>query len=225
MSQIMLKNNFKKLGLVVATYVIILVSLKICYREAKQPTLQEKVEHTIYFLDDSWKPTERCTATAIAPHAILTTEHCNLTVQGNIGSFINIDLSTRRYKIFNEFFDERDHVIYILDGPAFKNILPEEYMINVKPSHGKVFIYGAASNRSDGKVDNDFVQVSDVDINQGLAYYTIPVFPGDSGSAIFDENGKVVGLVTYRMNTGGSSGFSLAYPKVVFEYIKHIPQL
>lgn len=184
----------------------------------------------IIFLDAHDHEDGLCTATAIGPHAILTAEHCN---DGEApDETITIDLSRKHYHLLAENADGHDHIIYLLDGPAFKNYLDPSELINVpqpKP-YAPVVIYGDGLGQYPPREVNGFVDgksdsadLSDVDQNDQALWYRLAIVPGDSGSAIYDAAGRVVGLVTYgfdapsrRLPAVRAVGFALAFtPKAI----------
>ena len=193
------------------------------------PTLQQKAQHLVIFLNEKGEDDGLCTATAIGPHAILTAEHCNKG--DNPDTEITLDLSMEHRNLVSEFYDGRDHEIYLLDGPAFKNYLRPDELIEVAPVRAdeKVFIYGDGlgsypPRRVDGQVDNDSnaIDFSDVDQELQAVWYTMAVVPGDSGSAIYASDGRVVGLVTYGIDSTSRKspskrvvGFALGFSEKV----------
>jgi hypothetical protein len=187
-------------------------------------TLQQKSQHMIQFLNKGGDEEGQCTATAIGPHAILTAEHCNDKDGDDHYDTITLDLSTRHYALLAETYDSRDHVIYLIDGPAFTNYLSPDELVNVKPviSGEQVYIYGdgrgnCSPRRIDGKINDaaNSADISDVDKNQQITWYTLGIIYGDSGSAIYTNDGRVVGLITYGMSDGGAAGFALNFSEQV----------
>jgi len=67
--------------------------------------------------------------------------------------------------------------------------------------------------RIDGKINDaaNSADISDVDKNQQITWYTLGIIYGDSGSAIYTNDGRVVGLITYGMSDGGAAGFALNF--------------
>ncbi len=184
-------------------------------------TLQQKASHMIVFLDKDGVGRRQCTATAIGPHAILTAEHCNDAEDEKAqNDTVTLDLSSTHYHLLAKTMDHRDHVIYLLDGPAFKNFLEPSSLVNVRAATAgeKVFMYGDGKEyfpprRVDGVVDvaRQIADVSDVDQDQQLRYYTLTVLDGDSGSAVYGEDNRVLGVITYGYEGPGAAGFSLNF--------------
>lgn len=163
---------------------------------AKPVTIQQRAEHRIKFEGSSL-----CTATAVGSHAILTAVHCNTR---DI-STVTLDMSVRKFHILSKTTDGRDHVVYILDGQKFLNYIPLESGVHPARTSEHVYIYGAGGGiyplqYKDGFKTTAVTDVSEVDQEDGLNFYTIPVIPGDSGSAIFGMDGRIIAVTTYKMS-------------------------
>ncbi|HEY6766636.1 MAG TPA: hypothetical protein VI386_17895 [Candidatus Sulfotelmatobacter sp.] len=188
---------------------------------AKKPvaiSAQQKAEHLVFFYTAGGREDGLCTATAIGPHAFMTAAHCNDSDEPN--KIVEFDYSTQKIHLLAGAKDGRDHVIYLIDGPAFQNTVDVQFAVKPAGAKEKVYIYGCGGGifppRLLSGIANRFRQASDssdVDAHQHLRYYTIPVIPGDSGSAIFGEDGRILSLVAYRHYDGTSSGFELAFTK------------
>lgn len=197
------------------------------------PTPQQRVEHMLNFQTANNKDFGECTGTAVGPHAILTAEHCNDRYTGK-GTQILLDESMRHYHILGAIGDNQDHVIFLLDGPPLKNFVDISKLVDVAPPRPgeHLVIYGDGMRefppkRRDGKVDllEQEEDSSDVDADLGMTYYTMEVIPGDSGSAVFGEDGRIVGIITYSTectthHSEGSAGFPLAYSRQALEQIQ-----
>lgn len=179
--------------------------------QSPSATPQQKASHMIVMLGDDGEGVGTCTATAVGPHALMTAEHCD--TDKDAFPTINIDLSTRSYNILDRVKDGRDHLLLYVDGPAFRNI---ETVSTRTPQIGdKVYIHGNGgreypSRRLSGEVIPD-TDPSDVDEDAGIFRTDIPVIPGDSGSAVYAADGKIVGVVTYGWD---ESSFLGLYPKL-----------
>jgi hypothetical protein len=142
----------------------------------------------------------------------LTARHCN---EARDRDEVSVDLSIDRLKILNIATDGQDHDIYEVSGPAFTNTVVVQERSARMGEH--VTIYGHGGNdflpvRKDGVVENE-LDTSDVD--KGATYCTIKAIGGDSGSAIYGDDGKIVGLITYRTSATFSPvtaiGFGLQF--------------
>lgn len=175
---------------------------------------QERSTHAIVFLEESGEPVGLCTATAIGPHALMTAQHCN---EGKVPlTTVLVDASVRRYRLLARRVDNRDHVIYLLDGPAFKNVDP--YITRPPVMGENIFIVGCGKNDfpcdiKRGKVIDEY-DPSEVDQQDEIFYFSVPVVHGDSGSIVYGEDGAVLGIVTYLVVKGQEgSGFQTAFSK------------
>lgn len=177
---------------------------------SRKAPAQQKSAHMLVFLNGSGDEVSGCSGTAIGPHAILTADHCN---DNDRLTDLHVDLSTNIYHIVDKSHDSRDHVIYLLDGPAFKNIDP--YVTARPVVHEAIYICGFGGGKypvsvKEGKVMESY-DPSDVNEDQQIVYYKIKkAIPGDSGAAIYDANGAILGLVTYGIN-GEVAGFELNF--------------
>lgn len=155
---------------------------------------EERASHMIKMVNGG-----QCTGTAIGPHAILTAEHCD---ENDSVEEVTLDYATAHQRVARTIKDNRDHIIMLLDGPAFTNI---ETVKSVSPVLGDgVTIFGNGEGVYPARplyghvVDcND---PSDIDADAGATCFSFKVIPGDSGSAIYNKRGEVVGLVTYRIS-------------------------
>jgi hypothetical protein len=160
-------------------------------------TKEQRASHMITFLDDDGERKGVCTGTSTGPHSLLTAEHCN--AEGD-STQITIDRSTEKHKLLAAAGDGRDHVIYLLDGAAFTNY---EVVKQVKPVLGEtVTMYGDGESLYPpvpryGKVFS-CEDPSDLDESAGQECSTLQVIPGDSGSAVYNVRGEIVGTVTYQ---------------------------
>jgi hypothetical protein len=162
---------------------------------AQRPiTLQQQAEHRVKF------PDGQCTATAVGPHALLTAVHCD---EADLTT-VTLDLSMRKFHLLSKTLDGRDHVIYIVDGQEFRNFVPLQPGTHPAGTIEHVYIYGSGGGAyppqyKAGERSFAVVDTSEIDQADGLVYYTIPVIPGDSGAAIYGEDGRIVGVTTYKV--------------------------
>jgi hypothetical protein len=182
-------------------------------------TAERKATHMITYYDD--KDSEHrisfCTGTAVGPHALLTAMHCDF----GESSTISLDLSVKKYHIIGTARDGRDHIIYHLDGPAFTNVVTikerkaimGEQVIsygNGKEDYPPHTYVGKVVEQANGG------DTSEVDAADDTTEFTLPVVPGDSGSAVYAKDGSIVALVTYEDEdeetaTHRAVGFALAF--------------
>lgn len=193
-------------------------------------TLERSATHEISYVqvlnNGEHKDVGRCTGTAIGPHALLTAQHCD---EEGI-RIIHMDYSVREYHILVGMIDGRDHAIYILDGPAFKNYVNVQQRVTKMgesvtsygtggddfPPHTYQGTVIACSNGGDQ---------SDVDALDDTACLSIEAIPGDSGSAVYGNDGAIVALLTYaNQDPPSSTGFSLAFDDEVFKQLRDLKE-
>jgi hypothetical protein len=193
----------------VALLLLVLVVMTACPkvpRKKPSPAVKpvvgpaQKATHMIRFYDGDFSHDEDalCTATAIGPHALITDEHCNFSSQPD--KVVILDLTKHRYHIVAIARDGNDHLILLLDGDPLGTYVKIETRPPVVGEH--VTMYGDGEGayppeKREGTVIA-FDDPSDLDLAAGLTFYNLNVIPGDSGSAVFGDDGKLVGLVTYR---------------------------
>ena len=178
------------------------------------PTAEQRTSHMVTFFDEKGKKLGDCTSTAIGPNAFLTADHCNDEGEGKLVSF---DLSTEKHILIAHAEDNRDHVIYLFFGSPFTHI--ETVKTKAAVVGETVTIYGnirgeyPAIPRYGKVIECD--DYSELDVAAGEACYSLKVDHGDSGSAVFNTKGEIVGLVTYASEEDNGStsaiGFSLNF--------------
>jgi len=132
---------------------------------------------------------------------LLTAQHCRLDSNDLI-----VDGDAKPTKILSETSDGNDHILLIVDK-TFSQFAPINQR---KLIHGEeVHEWGNPLDEKDvyrvGTFDKQEVEWR-TGLMMPLDQYILPVFPGDSGSAIFDKNGQIVGVVTA---SHGAREFSL----------------
>jgi len=160
-------------------------------------TPQQLASHKVTFFKD-FVDEATCTGTAIGPHAFLTGTHCDPEAKA---THVRLDLSHERHEIIASHDDGHDHTIYIVDGTALKNIAQVQ-QASVIATGDIETLYGVGGGEYPpvpkyGHV-TDCNDPSDMDQAQGEVCSDISVIPGDSGSAVWNNKGEVVGLATYR---------------------------
>jgi hypothetical protein len=159
----------------------------------------------------------KCSATAIGPHALLTASHCELPTR-------DLGVDGRKATIVSFARDENDHTIYLLSGIEFKDFADvDESPLTVGED---LFMYG-----NPGELDDIFRKgyVSKVDDEDDPPYYYIDIntFFGDSGSGLFNRDGKLVAVLStgeiqtiHDVNFELTGAFGLNFSKDVLDTAK-----
>lgn len=178
--------------------------------EFKKP-VNHAAMHFIYIANETeggW-----CTATAIAPHVLLTAEHCD-----SPNGELTVDSETTTQPITKRIKDNQDHLLLVIPNENFKNYItydPTTYKVAKQTEH--VYFWGNPQGSRDqyregymmGTVDTpDFDDDKPI---HGTAYvFQMTDAPGDSGAAVYAEDGRLVTVVT-----GGNGvttiGFALKF--------------
>ncbi len=163
-----------------------------------QVTKEQRTTHFIEFQDERSDSVSICTATSVGPHALLTAEHC---LKNGDATQLVIDYTLETHSILAVAGDGRDHVLLLIDGSPLRNIEPINAgtaqlndVLTIYGDGGALYPpipkYGRAVDCQDP---------SDIDVDAGILCTTIPVIGGDSGSAIYNSKGEIVGLTTYAV--------------------------
>jgi hypothetical protein len=139
-----------------------------------------------------------CSATAIAPHALLTASHCELPTNA-----IAVDGGNNIMEIQGVIRDGYDHTIYEVSG-TFKNYA--EFSSARQLVGDDIFLFGNPGELSD-ILRKGYVAKSPVDNASTLQRlfmgpaadqitYDFNGFFGDSGAAIFNLQGEITGVVS-----------------------------
>lgn len=197
---------------VVLCWGLTLVGLRsLRHHRTVQLTPERAATHSIRYFDHG-KIDGECTGTAIGPHALLTAGHCN---EDGSDVFIQLDYSFRYYRILAIVTDGRDHDIYILDGPAFKNIVK----VHTREARvgEPVVCYGTGNSDFPPHTyvgretsDNNGRDQSDVSAHDRTHQFSIDAIPGDSGAAIYGADGSIVALVSWQRDNEEITGIGSA---------------
>lgn len=177
-------------------------------------TPEQRASHMIEFFDEEKKSLASCTGTAVEDDSILTAEHCD---EDHNAAYVRYDAAKELHKIFGGVSDGRDHIIIITGGTKFTNIDPAKFE-KVHVIGETVTMYGnegmtyPAKPRYGKTVDCQ--DPSDLDQNDEVECFSFTVNPGDSGSAVFNTKGEIVGVLTYKFsdeNSDWAEGFGLGH--------------
>lgn len=184
----------------------------------KHTTKEQLASHMVTFLNDKGEEGGTCSATAIGPHAFLTARHCD---QQYDAEGVQFDRTLEQHDILGHISDRRDHTIYITNGTPFTNYSP---VVAADAVVGEtVTMYGDGSRIYPplphfGKV-MDCDDPSDLAAAAGEACFSLQIIPGDSGSAVYNTKGEIVGLITYSImhEPFTAEGFALHFSQSVLD--------
>lgn len=152
-------------------------------------------------------PGSKCSGTAVGPHALLIASHCEEPVS-------TIDIDGTSAHIFGFTRDYRDHTIYFVSA-EFTSWA--EFADNSGAVGDDIFIFGNPGDNTDilrkgyvAHLPSGETQLAPVDFfmnpfaiaarlvrsNPQYITYDFNGWMGDSGAAIFNEQGKIVGVVS-----------------------------
>jgi len=181
----------------------------------KDMPAQQLASHFLIFQTMEGENVTSCTGTAIGPHAFMTATHC---VRGKNAAKVLIDLTMDAHLLLSTVSDGRDHTIFLINGQAFQNyisVVPVDAKMDSvlvtygtgKGAYPPIPKYGRVMSCEDP---------SDLDRIEHEFCTTLPVVSGDSGAAIYDDKGEVVGLVTFAIDneiTYTNTNFALNFAR------------
>lgn len=191
---------------------------------------QHKAMHAIVMWNGIKESDQRdargCTAYSIAPHVLLTAEHCNVD-KGRLyidpifraGKWISEDENSVR--VSRKYFDHMDHMLLVIPDVTFKHTVVYDPDTYKAPLQGEAaYFWGNPSMMHDhyrrgymtGTV-NDIVEEG-IDATGPVFLFDMRVVGGDSGSSVFADDGRIVCVVTYGVDGGNLMGcYPLAFTK------------
>jgi hypothetical protein len=190
------------------TKLFITAALLVTFCYGVVPVAKKNVNHASMHAIDLVNDTEEsyCTATAIAPHVLLTAAHCDLN-----DSKITIDSEKTSYTIIKKVYDNYDHMLLVVPNVNFKIYIHYDPEFPMQSDH--VYFWGNPEQITD-QYREGYIMGILVDPNfdragvKGVAFtFLMTVFPGDSGSAIYGSDGRIVSIVT-----AGKSGITIGFP-------------
>jgi len=138
-----------------------------------------------------------CSATAVGPHALVTATHCELASDD-----IDID-GTQNNQIVKTIRDRHDHTIYLLKGIEFKTFA--RFSKDPTPPRLTVFAWCNPSMYMHQLRTGSYTGSKSYG-GRVIQLYDLKVERGDSGSAIFNYSGEIVGVVSLRADILALSG-------------------
>lgn len=156
---------------------------------------------------------DSCTAEAVGPHALLTATHCEL------GSD-KVIVDGSEYLIAQRIRDENDHTIYVLPAANFTDTLQ---FANREPVEGeRVRAWGYPGGRPDIVYkEGSFTGVEQTLFDDDAGWkFVLPVFGGDSGAAILDDEGKILSVVSEGNEKADTLGFPIGFTDAQIQSIR-----
>jgi len=138
--------------------------------------------------------------------SFLTAGHCITN-----SNHIQIDFNVGPTTILAMTSDGHDHVLLLVDE-TFDYLLRVEQrpLIETEPVH----FWGAPGHNNsvyrDGYYNGLCIDTEDLR-KEKSQLFILPVFPGDSGSGVFDENGHVIAVVSLADKSADMVSFPLSF--------------
>lgn len=176
---------------------------------------QKLSTHKISLTDFLEGPAGHCSGTAVSPHVILTAGHC---VQND--NHIQIDFNVGPATIIAMTSDGHDHVLLLVDE-TFQYYSDIDQRLLVDGEH--VHFWGAPGHNNSvyregyyyGKEwEEESLKKKDADL------FILSVFPGDSGSGIFDENGNIISVTSMSNASSETANFPLSFTDMQLSLIQ-----
>jgi hypothetical protein len=207
----------KKFLLVLSLYVFSLIPSF----ASVSPTIKEEQHRaalTIVMINpENTEERAGCSATAVAPHVILTAEHCNVE-NGLLYLNQNSKPFTMGLEVKEKYFDKNDHMLLVVPGAEFKHFVNYDASKVRKSLQGEhIYFYGNPDLMMDQYREgyaSGFMNFKDSeeDVNAAGPFmmFAVSLAPGDSGSAVFSEvDGQLIGVTTWGIADGKFLG---SYP-------------
>lgn len=232
-----MKNKFTILGIVAFLLLSLVPNAEARHKHKTPPpapvvmlTPERAATHQIHYFKEPGNEVAECTGTAIGPHALLTATHCD---EEQI-NHIQLDYSARYYTILAIGSDGRDHDIYVLDGPAFTNIVTVKAREAVLGE--SIVSYGVGGEDFPPHVYTGTVitdihggDQSDIDIREKTHAFSFAPISGDSGSAVYASDGSIVALLTWangpdKKHITEAVGSALNFGQDVYQYFRDLKE-
>jgi hypothetical protein len=159
-----------------------------------------------------------CSATAIAPHVILTAEHCDIE-NGTLYLNQNQKPFTMGLEVKEKYYDNNDHMLLVVPGAEFKHFAKYNASEVRTAKQGEhIYFYGNPNLIKDqyregyasGTMHFNIGPEDKLNAAGPFTMFAVSVVGGDSGSAIFsDVDGQLIGITTWGLAEGKFLG---SYP-------------
>lgn len=147
---------------------------------------------------------DSCSSAAVGAHTLITAAHC---VIGDD----RLKMDGKDAVILKAIYDHNDHALLIEDGVTFTNWSELE---SRAPADNEAVEFGGWPGHAKEAVHRfgfytGTEQEPDKDVT--LDKWVLPVFPGDSGSAMFDADGKIMAVVSLADRSANAYTFRLQF--------------
>jgi V8-like Glu-specific endopeptidase len=148
-----------------------------------------------------------CTAEAVGKHTLLTAAHCVIGTD-------RIVIDGQPAAIKKTVYDGNDHVLIVVIGVEFDSTLKLEER-DLRPGE-RVVLYGFPGTSTVpvyrfGYLDTVESMTGADGIERQLFVFKLPIFPGDSGSALISEDGKIVAIASMGNANAQTACLPLAF--------------
>jgi len=199
----------KNISYTVIIFFIIILSVSFAFASIPEIVLeQRKSVVTIYVNDKDGRKVSNGTGFIIDSNGIIATNcHVVAELARNDGNALIVKTENGAFFVFRELvnFDiENDIAIFRINGKQLPKIKIDP---NYKPRQGEDIIVvgsplGLETTVSDGII-------SSIRGKDGIIQITAPISPGSSGSPVFNLNGDVIGVATFRIQGGENLNFAM----------------
>jgi hypothetical protein len=214
---------------------VLAVSLAVSPVFAVNAKIRVAIEHqsmheiVMTFTDADGKHGALCTAYAVGPHTLMTAEHCDVKSDSVFVDPISLqeirDNKISPVKIVDREFDGQDHMLLDLAGVNFKQIVEVRGYSAQGPrlplQGERIHWWGNPGGMRDQYREGIVTGVIPWDVKDSpegqrmegpVLYLTqAPAIGGDSGSAVFGDDGRVVGIVTFGIYDGIMGMFPIQF--------------
>lgn len=185
--------------------------------EAQHPTAHLIIIYDLLTKDSFKAVAGHCSATAVGPHALLTAQHCFTN-----SNLIRVDQDKELTHISAAFIDGNDHVIYIVDRTftSWAPVAQRALVVNER-----VHLWGNPGHNTDVYREGYFQKldvVDDVDSKFLFQYFILPIYPGDSGSGVFDTTGHIIAVVSLGGKSADNVNLPLVFSQATLDIVTHL---
>ena len=170
---------------------------------------QHKATLEILMINKALHAGAGCSATAIAPHVLLTAQHCDVE-NGLLYLNQNSKPYTNGQTVTEKYYDNNDHMSMVVPSVEFKHFITYDASKVRKITQGEhLYFWGnpalVLNQYREVYATGTFPSTNQDAVNASGPFEMVsgPVVGGDSGSAIFSaEDGQLVGITTWGLNYG-----------------------